>query len=188
VQRAQAGDQEAKRIIDRTNNQAQNEGNPEAIKATIALAAAATALAALASKPEAKKQWTDAAAASRGEKYDSGETREKSAELNEIAARVKRGEASAAEADRGKRIAVSLGKPEIAAQISAIMPTVELDQSQVMSSMPDVPLQPISGWKELVKESLKAVFLATKDPIANYREGVQTRGTNTPLLLAPKKG
>ena len=51
--------------------------------------------------------------------------------------------------------------------------------STPMSSLPDEPLPPVRGIWGLVKASLQAVGLATRDPFANYKEAVASRGRKT---------
>jgi hypothetical protein len=54
-----------------------------------------------------------------------------------------------------------------------------------MSSLPDAPLGPITGKLALVKESLLAILLATRDPLANYKEGIASRArAQAPAPLA----
>jgi hypothetical protein len=52
----------------------------------------------------------------------------------------------------------------------------EVVTTSPMSSLPDQPLPPVRGIWGLVKASLQAVGLATRDPFANYREAVASRG------------
>ena len=53
-----------------------------------------------------------------------------------------------------------------------------------LSSLPDAPLPPICGFGDLVKASLSAIVCATKDPFANYREGVKSRGRQQAVTTA----
>ena len=46
------------------------------------------------------------------------------------------------------------------------------------SSLPDVPLPPVEGFLGLLRASVKALALATRDPFQNYREGVRSRGVD----------
>jgi len=50
-----------------------------------------------------------------------------------------------------------------------------------MSSLPDAPLPPVRGFMGLVKASLAAIACTTKDPFANYREAVMSRGRLQPV-------
>jgi hypothetical protein len=47
---------------------------------------------------------------------------------------------------------------------------------------PDKPLEPIVGLGELVKESLKALLFATRDPVQNYREAVLSKARLLPAI------
>lgn len=182
VARAHAGDPEAKKTIANVGEAVQKNPTPEAVQAAIALTAAGAVAAALAAKPAAQKQWSDKAAEARGESYKGEDAKQASTELNEIQAKVKAGTASESDAARGKRLAVALNKPAVAAQISALMPPS--DDLTSFTSLPDAPLPPIMSWKDLMKESAKALLLATRDPLQNYREGVTSRG-KTQLLTNP---
>ena len=188
IERSKAGDPEAKRIIARVTSQAQ-EGpnfNPNAVAPAIALVAAGGALAAIAAKPTAQAEWKAAAAEARGQKIEPGDKGVAQAEFAELYAKTQRGDATRAEANRARELAMGLGKPKLAAQISAVMPPVDLENP--LTSMPDGPLEPISNNKSLLKESLKALFLATRDPLQNWREGVQSRGATSMAMVAPSAG
>ena len=52
----------------------------------------------------------------------------------------------------------------------------DLVTTSPMSSLPDEPLPPVRGLWGLVKASLQAAVLATRDPFANYREAVASKG------------
>jgi len=52
----------------------------------------------------------------------------------------------------------------------------ELVTTSPMSSLPDQPLPPVRGVLGLIKACLQAVALSTRDPFANYREAVASRG------------
>lgn len=181
VQRAHAGDPEAKKVVKNVGEQVQANPTPEAVQAAIAVTAAGIVLSALAAKPTAMKEWNDKAAEARGESYKGPEAKAADSELREIQAKVKAGTATVAEASKGKRLAVALGKPVVAAQISMAMPPD--DDFQSFSSLPDAPLPPITGWKGLLRETARAFLMATRDPVQNYREGVSSR-SKTPLLTA----
>ena len=47
---------------------------------------------------------------------------------------------------------------------------------------PDKPLEPIVGIGELVKESLKALLFATRNPVQNYREAVLSKARLLPAI------
>jgi len=53
-----------------------------------------------------------------------------------------------------------------------------------LSSLGRDELPPIRGLWQLVTESLRALALATSDPVANYRQGVAARATSRRLLTA----
>ena len=57
-----------------------------------------------------------------------------------------------------------------------------------LSSLPDAPLPPIRGLMDLVRASLSAIVCATKDPFANYREGVQSRGRRAVAVASNEAG
>jgi hypothetical protein len=59
---------------------------------------------------------------------------------------------------------------------------LSLELPPVASSLPDVPLEPIQGVTELIKESLKALFFATRDPVQNYREAVLSKARLLPAI------
>jgi len=54
--------------------------------------------------------------------------------------------------------------------------SVPFDQTDVLTSLPDMALAPITSFGELIRESLRALLLATADPLQNYREGLESRG------------
>lgn len=183
VQRSRANDPEAQKIIKNVGEQVSANPTPEAVQAAIAISAAGIVLSALAAKPNAMKEWNEKAAEARGESYKGEEAKQAGQDLKEIEAKVRSGTATASEAAQGKKLAVALGKPQIAAQISVLMPPD--DDLTSFSTLPDATLAPITdGWKGLLKESLRALLLATRDPVQNYREGVSSR-SKTPLLIAP---
>lgn len=59
---------------------------------------------------------------------------------------------------------------------------------RLLSSLPDAPLPPIRGFMDLVRASLSAIVCATKDPFANYREGVQSRGRRAVVVASNEAG
>lgn len=181
VRAAQAGDPEAKRIVERASASAE-DGNANGVAAAVALTAGASLLAATASRPAARAQLVDKANEAQGLKVLPADKQATQAELGEIYAKVQRGEATRAEAERGRKLALGLGNARLAAEISTLMPPI--DHGDPRSSMPDEPLPAITGAGSLFKEALKALFFATKDPLANYREGIQSRGSRP---LGPPK-
>ena len=177
VQRAHAGDPEAKRIVNRVGEQART-GDSKAVEAAVALTAASAVIAATAAKPTARKQWEDKASESRGQKLDTEEAQKASEELSDIMAKVQSGDATWAEADRGRQLAMALNRPKVAAEISALMPPPD---EATLTTLPDSPLPSIHGIGDAVKESLRALLFATPNPLANYREGVRSRGSSRML-------
>ena len=83
------------------------------------------------------------------------------------------------EGARGVELATRLGKPKLAAEISAKSPPCDEPWGADMSSLPDAPLPPITGAKELIKESIRALTFTTRDPLANWREGVAGRSVGS---------
>lgn len=183
VERAKAGDPEAKRIIERAAAKAQT-GDPSAVEATVALAAASTTLAALAAKPGAKAEWMSKAAAARGQKLDTDEERKAQGEFAGLYAKVHAGTATRAEAERARDLAMALGKPKLAAEVSAAMPPPGTGD-EAISSLPDRPLEPIRNGGGLFKEAIKALFFVTRDPLQNYREGLQSRALTGLQAVGP---
>jgi hypothetical protein len=174
VQRAQAGDPEAQRTIERASTAAEN-GDKKGVTAAIALAGGAALLAATAARPEARAQLVDEAKRAQGIKLQPAEVRARQAEFGELYSKVQKGDASRDEGERARQLAMALNKPNMAAEISALMPPVDRDDPR--TSLPDMPLPPILGFGDVVRESLKALTLSTRNPFQNYREGVQSRGS-----------
>jgi len=186
AERARAGDPEARRIVARAGEAAQS-GDPAGVKAAVALTAAGAVMAATVGKPLARKQWAAKAAEARSGKMQPAEVRNTQAEFAELYAKVQNGTATRAEAERARQLAMALNKPGLAAEISTLMPPLDSD---VLSSMPDEPLPPITGPWDLFKESLRALTFSTRDPLANYRDGVQSRGATAmipPGVTPPAK-
>ena len=142
---------------------------PEATAAAVTLAAAGITASAMASKPNARAEFL----AKVNPPLEGAEKGTAEERVNELVAKAQAGTITAQEGDEGIRLASRLGKPTIAAKISSMSPPMERDNP--LSSLPDMPLPPITGVWDLVKETLKAVTLATRDPLGNYREGVRTR-------------
>lgn len=173
VQRAQAGDPEAQRTIERAGTAAEN-GDKKGVTAAIALAGGAALLAATATRPAARAQLVDEAKKAQGIKLQPAEVQSRSAEFGELYAKVQNGTATRDEAERARQLAMALSKPNLAAEISALMPP--FDREDPRTSLPDMPMAPILGIGDLIRESLKALTLSTRNPFQNYREGVQSRG------------
>ena len=152
---------------------------PEATAAAVTLAAAAVTANALASKPKAREEFL----AKVNPPMSAAEKGSAEAEVGVILAKAKDGTVTADEGARGVRLAERLGKPGIAAQISSMAPPMEA--STPLSTLPDMPLAPISGVWDLLKESIKAVTLSTRDPLGNYRGGVASRSKATTVAAEP---
>jgi hypothetical protein len=173
VQRGHAGDPEAQRTIERASTSAES-GDKAGVAAAVALTGAAALLTATATRPEAKAQLVDEANKAQGLKLQPADVQRSEAEFGSLYAKVQSGDATREEAERARQLAMALHKPNLAAEISALMPPLDLGDPR--SSLPDQPLAPINTVGDLVKESLRALFFATSDPLQNYREGVQSRG------------
>jgi hypothetical protein len=169
-QRAAAGDPAAIETLKTVSAEATKPNPiPEATAAAIAASAAAVTVASLAAKPKAKAEFL----AKVNPPMDAAEKGSAEAEVNTLLAKAKEGTITPEEGDRGIRLAERLGKPAVAAQISSMAPPME--RGNPLSSLPDMPLAPISGVWDLFKESLKALTLTTRDPLANYRGGIASR-------------
>jgi hypothetical protein len=66
--------------------------------------------------------------------------------------------------------------------IETSKPALSLALPPMASSLSDAPLEPIVGVGELIKESLKALLFATRDPVQNYREAVLSRARLLPAI------
>lgn len=174
VRAAQAGDPEKQRTVERASQAAQ-AGDPAGVQAAVALGAGAALLAATASRPQARRDLINEANKGQGIAVLPADKQAAQAELGSLYAKVQRGEATREEAERARQLAMGLGNSRLAAEIATLMPPPDLGDPR--SSLPDMPLPAINTVGDLVKESLKAVLLATRDPFANYREGVQSRGS-----------
>jgi hypothetical protein len=176
--RAQAGDPVAQDTLKRVSEAAtQPNPAPEAVLAATAAVAAASIGTSLANKPKAKQQLMEQV----NPPIPAGEKNTAEAEVATIVAKANDGTATPEEGARGIELAQRLGKPRIAAEIAAKAPPYDPPASASMSSLPDSPLPPIHGTGALFKESLKAVTFSTRDPLANYREGVATRSKDAPV-------
>lgn len=179
VERAQAGDPEAKRIIERASTGAQ-AGEPAAVEAAVALVAASQIAKAIAHKESAKVEWKKKAQESLGTAIPIEKRPEAEAELAALSAKVKDGSATTRDADRAIVLATALGKPGIAAAISARKGSLSDDGLHPMST-PDVALPPIRSFKDAMVESLRALTFSTPDPFQNFFEGVKARETTVPM-------
>jgi hypothetical protein len=133
---------------------------------------AAALASSLASKPAARKELM----AKVNEPVPPAEQSAAQAELASIVKKTDEGTVTPAEGRQGVELAMRLGKPRVAAEISAKAPPLEVD---AMSSLPDNPLPPIAGIWNLFKETLKALTFTTLDPLANYREGLAARSKDS---------
>lgn len=174
VRAAQAGDPEKQRTVERASQAAQ-AGDPAGVQAAVALGAGAALLAATASRPQARKDLVSEANKAQGIAVLPADKQAAQAQLGMLYAKVSRGEATREEAERARQLAMGMGNTRLAAEIATLMPPPDLGDPR--SSLPDVPLPAINTVGDLVKESLKALLLSTRDPFANYREGVQSRGS-----------
>lgn len=180
VARQQAGDPEAERTIQRAA-EAAHRGDPKGVEAAVALSAAGAVLAATAATPLAQRQWKEQAAGTiHGPRPTDSASAQAQTEFRGLYHKVKTGTATREEAERARQLGGALrAKPSVIAEISALMPP--RSTLDALSSMPDAPLPPIRGGGSLIKESLRALFFCTPDPLGNYREGVQSRGATRML-------
>ena len=176
--RARAGDEEAKRTIQRAGAAAEDPNHPNhaaGVEAAVALSAAAATAGALAGNALATKKWHDEAKKATGTHIDSSEHAAAQAELAELMAKLHAGTATYTEGLRARSLAMALDQPKTAAEISAIMPPRDTIDAP-MSSLPDLPEPPIRGVRSFLKEVLRALTFSTPDPFGNYREGIRSRG------------
>lgn len=168
-ERARAGDPAAQQTLQAVSEAATAPSPvPEATAAAVYATGAAALASSLASKPRARQELMEKVNAP----VPKEERSAAQAQLTAIVKRVDEGEATAEEGQQGVELAMRLGKPRVAAAISAKAPPLEVD---AMSTLPDQPLAPISGAWELFKETLRALSFTTRDPLGNYREGVAAR-------------
>lgn len=169
--RAAEGDKEAQDTIRRVTEAATGPDVPaEATMAAVSLAAAATIAKALADRPKARQEFLE-----RVNAVPASERPEAEGRLADLVRKAKDGTITADEGVVAVRLAERLGKPKVAAQVAAMAPPPP--PSTAMSSLPDSPMPPITSFFELLKESAKALLLATRDPIGNYREGIFSRSS-----------
>jgi len=151
---------------------------PEATAAAVTLAAAAVAAKALAAKPSARKEFL----AKVNPPLSATEQTEADQKLAAYVASAEAGTISADEAQVAERLAERLGKHKVAAKIAALAPPP--DPTTPLSTLPDLPQPAITGIGSLLRESLRALAFATRDPLANYREGVATRAKSEVVRTA----
>jgi hypothetical protein len=167
--RAAEGDPEAIEIAKKVSEAATGDSpSADATAAAITLTAAAVTAKALAAKPKARQEYLEKVNA-----YPAVDRPAAEQKLVELTKKADEGTITAEEGAAGVRLAERLGKPKVAARIAAEAPPAP--PSTAMSSLPDQPLPPITGTWSLIKESLRALTLATPDPLANYRQGVASR-------------
>jgi len=154
---------------------------PEATAAAITLAAAAVTAKALASKPQARKEFMDKV----NPPLPPAEQAEASEHLADYRKRALEGTITAEEGVVAERLAERLNQPKVAAEIAAYAPPPP--PATPMSSMPDMPQPPITGLGSLLKESLRALTFTTRDPLANWREGVASRAKTMPVAVSTRK-
>jgi len=142
---------------------------PEATAAAITLAAAAVTAKAMAAKPTARKQFMEKV----NPPLSASEASSANQKLDGYVAAAQAGTISADEAVVAERLAERLGKHTVAVKIAALSPPPS--PSTPMSTMPDMSQPPITGVGSLLRESLRAITLSTRDPLANWREGVVSR-------------
>jgi hypothetical protein len=179
IERAHAGDPEAKRIVARAGEAAQDPKHPnhdKAVEAAVALTAASAVIAATAANSGANRHWKDQARRARGQHIDTADKAKIEGELADLLAKLHDGTGTYRDGVRAREIAMALGRPKVAAEISAIMPPRDTVDAP-LSSLPDGPEPDITGPLSFLREAARAILLATSDPFANWREGVRTRGS-----------
>jgi len=168
-ERVAAGDPQAQQMTRLITEQATSSSpSPEATAAAITLSAAAVTARAMAAKPKARREYL--------EKVNAVPEAERPAAEQKLDGYYKSAEAgtiSPAEGVAAVRLAERLSKPKVAAKIAAMAPPPP--PSTPLSSMPDLPLPPIAGLRDLARESVRALTFSTRDPLANFREGLQSR-------------
>ena len=139
---------------------------PEATAAAITLAAAAVTSKALAAKPQAKREFLEKVNPPLSPEEAAGAKQK----LDAYVASAKAGTITAEEGVAAEKLASRMNQHHTAAVIAAMAPPPP--PSTPLTSLPDEPQLPIKGAWNLVKESLKALTFSTRDPLANWREGV----------------
>jgi hypothetical protein len=162
-ERARAGDPVAQETLQRVSEAATSpDPSPEATTAAVYATGAAALASSLASKPKARQEFM----AKVNEPVPPPEQAAAQAQLTTIVQKVNEGVVTPAESRQGVELAMRLGKPRVAAEISAKSPPA-----------PDQPLPPIDGIWQLFIASLKALTFMTPDPFGNYHEGVSARAS-----------
>ena len=157
---------EAKRITEAATSESPV---PEATAAAITLAAAAVTAKALAAKPQARREFM----AKVNPPLPPADQSKAEATLAEYRKQAAEGTISPDDSQVAVRLAERLNQPKVAAEIAAYAPAPE-STSNAMSTLNNDSLPPIRTFGEMLVESLKAITLSTRDPMANYRQGVQT--------------
>jgi hypothetical protein len=142
---------------------------PEATLAAGALVGAKVLDQSLATRPQAKAELMDKV----NEPIPAAEKSAAHAEVAAAVAAANAGTITAEQAREASNLAIRLNMPKQASEIIALAPPWDPDP---LSSLPDEPLSPIRGAWDLVKASLQALTLTTRDPLANYRGGIANRG------------
>jgi hypothetical protein len=169
-ERIAAGDPVAIDTAKKISESATGENPPaEAVAAAISLAAAGVTARALAAKPKARQEFLEKV----NPPLQGAEATVAERQLGEYLAKAKGGTISPEEGVVAERLAERLNKPRVAAQIAAMAPPAP--PATPLSSMPDLAQAPITGVLSLIKESLRALTFSTRDPLANWREGVSAR-------------
>jgi hypothetical protein len=152
---------------------------PEATAAAISLAAAAIIAQTMAAKPKAREEFMEKV----NPPLSAAEKTEADKKLTEAVEKAQAGTITAAEAVTAERLAERARKPRLAAQIAALSPPPP--PTTPMSTLPEMPQAPITGIASLAKESLRALTFSTRDPLANWREGVASRSATPVAPAAP---
>ena len=174
-ERARAGDPAARETLKNVSEAASEPGaSSDATAAAVYAAGAGTLLAAVASKPRAKTELM----AKVNPPVPAAEKNASEAALAEAVSKANAGTITADEGARAADLAMRLGKPRVAADLSAKSPPLEY-RTDAMSTLPDQPLPPVAGVTGVLKAALRALSFSTPDPIANYREGLQSRSSAT---------
>jgi hypothetical protein len=168
-ERAAIGDPAAVEITRKVSEAATSDSpTAEAIAAAVTLSAAAVTARALAAKPRARQEFMQKVNAVPAADLPAAERA-----LDEGLKKAEAGTITPEEGETAVHLAERLGKPRVAAKIAALAPPPP--PSTAMSTLPDVPLPPITGVLSLLRESLRAVTMSTRDPVANWRQGVSSR-------------
>jgi hypothetical protein len=148
----------------------------EATMAAVGLTAAVALDKALASKPKAKTEFMEKV----NPPLAAGEKTAAEAQVSELVAKANAGTITPEEGLTGIRLAEKLGKFKVAAELAAKAPPMVYENP--LSSLPDMPLAPITGIKDFLKETIKAFTFSTRDPLGNYRGGIAARSKTKELV------